>query len=72
MGLELITSKIQGEEFCKQIKTRQEYDDIPIVIMKALVSKIRKGHILEKNDADALIVKPIAQLGNLDQVVEYI
>jgi CheY-like chemotaxis protein len=72
LDLGLKTSKMQGEELCRQIKSQEEYAEIPVIIMTALVSKVKKRQILTKTNATDLIVKPIAELSELDKITDYI
>lgn len=72
LDLELKTSKIQGQDFCKHIKSNINYRDIPVIVMSAHISKLNKRRFLIDTKSDDLIIKPISKLADLDIVIDYI
>ncbi|MBD3214312.1 MAG: response regulator [Candidatus Lokiarchaeota archaeon] len=72
LDLDLKTSNLQGKEFCKYVKTKEEYKDIQVVIMSAYVSKLGKYNILSETLADEIIIKPIRKLADLDGILDFL
>jgi CheY-like chemotaxis protein len=72
LDIDLKTSKINGDKLCKHLKSTVEYKNIPIVLMSAVVSENQKRNILEKTQAEDIIIKPINKLADLDLVFQYI
>lgn len=72
LDLNLKTSKIQGDEFSQLLKSKPEYKDIPIVIMTAFISKLKKHDFLKYTQADDVIIKPINTLADLNIILEYV
>jgi CheY-like chemotaxis protein len=72
LDLNLKTSNLEGEEFSKLIKSKDEYQDIPIIIISAFVSELEKHKLLLETNADDLIIKPIRELADLDLILKYL
>ena len=72
LDLNLKTSNIDGLKLCQKLKANKEYKSIPIVLISALVTEKEKKEILEKTNADDIIIKPIDKLSDLDVILEKI
>jgi CheY-like chemotaxis protein len=72
MDISLRTSKIDGDQLAKILKSQERFSDIPIFLISALIEESQKHILLEKSGADAIILKPIKTLSELDRITEYI
>ncbi|MFX0024053.1 MAG: PleD family two-component system response regulator [Candidatus Hermodarchaeota archaeon] len=72
VDINLKTSNINGDEFCKIIKSHGEYRSIPVILISAVVAKTRKLEILKKTGADEIIFKPIGNLSDLHILFKYL
>lgn len=72
LDLDLKTSNIQGDELCKRLKGSNDYRNIPIVIMTAIITRMQKHDIISETKADGLIIKPIKELKEIDKILDYI
>jgi CheY-like chemotaxis protein len=70
--INLKTSKINGDEFCQMIKTKEEYKSIPIILISAVISKNEKTEIMNITGSDDIIVKPISKLADLEIIFKYL
>ena len=64
-------SKMNGDKLCKVLKGKQEYENIPFILISALVSEKEKTLLLTKSGADDILFKPIESLKVLDKIIEY-
>ena len=64
-------SKMNGDKLCKVLKGKQEYENIPFILISALVSEEEKTLLLTKSGADDILFKPIESLKVLDKIIEY-
>jgi len=72
LDINLKTSKINGDQLCKKLKSNGEYGSIPIVLISAVISEHEKNQVLEKTLADEIIMKPIEKLTDLDVLFKYV
>ena len=72
LDVNLKTSKINGDKFCKMLKSKEQYCDIPIILMTATISEKEKGKLLTSTGADNIIIKPIGKLADLDLLFTYL
>ncbi|MBD3256445.1 MAG: response regulator [Candidatus Lokiarchaeota archaeon] len=72
VDLNLTNSELKGDEFCKRLKEMEEYEEIPVIIISAFVSRLEKSRLLSETQADDLIFKPIRMLAELDKVKKYL
>jgi CheY-like chemotaxis protein len=72
VDINLKTSKINGDDFCRKVKSHSEYRAIPIILISAVVSKSKKQEILIKIGAEDIIIKPIDKLADLDILFKYL
>ncbi|MFW9828333.1 MAG: PleD family two-component system response regulator [Candidatus Thorarchaeota archaeon] len=72
LDLNLKTSNIDGLKLCQKLKASKEYKLIPIILISALVTEKEKKEILEKTNADDIIIKPIDKLADLDLILKKI
>lgn len=72
LDISLKTSKINGDQLCKMLKSNGEHISIPIVLISALITEREKTKILETTLADRIIIKPIEKLADLDVLFKYI
>ncbi len=66
------TSNVDGLKLCQKLKANKEYKSIPIILISALVKEKEKEEILEKTNADDIIIKPIDKLADLDIILKKI
>lgn len=72
LDINLKTSKINGDQFCKMLKSNGEYGSIPIILISAVISEQEKTQVLEITLANDIIIKPIDKLNDLDVLFKYI
>ena len=72
VDIKLKTSNINGDEFCRIVKSISEYSSIPIVLISAVVSEHNKREIMIKTGADDIIIKPINKLSDLHVLLKYL
>ena len=72
LDINLKTSKLNGDQFCRNLKSNEEYCKIPIILISAVVTKPEKDAILASTLADDLILKPINKLNDLDILFRYL
>ncbi|MFX1304685.1 MAG: PleD family two-component system response regulator [Promethearchaeota archaeon] len=72
VDVKLKTSKINGDEFCQMVKSKGEYNSVPIILISAVASKKNKEDILIKTGADDIIIKPIDKLTDLHILFKYL
>ncbi|MFW9820945.1 MAG: PleD family two-component system response regulator [Candidatus Thorarchaeota archaeon] len=72
VDINLKTSNINGDEFCRILKSHGEYRSIPVILISAVVAKTRKQEILNKTGADEIIFKPIGDLSDLHIIFKYL
>ncbi|TFG23320.1 MAG: response regulator [Promethearchaeota archaeon] len=72
LDINLKTSKLNGDQFCRILKSNGEYKSIPIILISALITESEKGRILEITQADGIIIKPIEKLRDLDVLFKYV
>ena len=72
LDINLKTSKLNGDQFCRILKSNGEYKSIPIILISALITKSEKEQILENTQADDIIMKPIEKLRDLDVLFKYV
>jgi len=72
LDINLKTSKINGDQLCKMLKSNGEHSSIPIVLISAIITEREKNKILESTLADRIIIKPIVKLTDLDVLSKYI
>ncbi len=72
VDINLKTSNINGDEFCRILKSHGEYSSIPVILISAVVAKTRKQEILNKTGADHIIFKPIGNLSDLHILFKYL
>ena len=69
LDVDLKTSKINGDRLCKMLKSKEQYNKIPIVLMTATISEKEKEELLTITGADDIIIKPINKLSDLDLIL---
>jgi len=72
VDINLKTSNINGDEFCRILKSHGEYSSIPVILISAVVAKTRKQEILNKTGANEIIFKPIGNLSDLHILFKYL
>ncbi len=72
LDINLKTSKLNGDQFCRILKSNEEYRRIPIILISAVVTPSEKEKILESTLADDVIIKPIEKLKDLDVLFKYV
>ncbi|MFX0007504.1 MAG: PleD family two-component system response regulator [Candidatus Hermodarchaeota archaeon] len=72
VDINLKTSNINGDEFCRILKSHGEYSSIPVILISAVVAKTRKQEILNKTEADEIIFKPIDNLSDLHILFKFL
>ncbi|MFX0037685.1 MAG: PleD family two-component system response regulator [Candidatus Hermodarchaeota archaeon] len=72
IDVNLKTSKIDGDKFCKMVRSNGEYKSVPIILISAIVSKKDKENVLNKTGADDIIIKPIDKLADLNILFKYL
>jgi len=69
LDVDLKTSKINGDKLCKMLKSKEQYVNIPIVLMTATISERGKKELIKNSGADDIIIKPINKLADLDLIL---
>jgi CheY-like chemotaxis protein len=72
LDINLKTSSINGDKFCQILKSKPEYDSIPIILISAAFSEKDKQEVLASTGADEIIFKPIDKLKELDVLFKYL
>ena len=72
LDINLKTSSINGDKFCQILKTKAQYDSIPVILMSAAFSEKEKQEVLASTKADEIIFKPIDKLSELDVLFKYL
>lgn len=72
LDINLKTSSINGDKFCQILKSKAEYDSIPIVLISAAFSEKEKQKVLANTGANEIIFKPIDKLRELDVLFKYL
>lgn len=72
LDVNLKTSRINGDKLCKTLKSKEEYSDLPIILMTATISEKEKVEFLANTRADDIIIKPINELADLDLLFTYL
>ncbi len=72
LDINLKTSNINGDKLCKMLKSNNDYNSIPIILISAVFSEKEKEKILTKTRADDIIFKPIDKLEDLDVLLKYL
>ena len=72
LDINLKTSKINGDQFCRILKSNEEYRRVPIILISAVITQPEKDAILGSTLADDLIIKPINKLKDLDILFRYL
>jgi len=72
LDIDLKTSNINGDKLCQMLKSKEQYQSIPIILISAVVSDKQKQEILTITGADDIIIKPIEKLADLDTLFKYI
>ena len=72
LDIDLKTSNINGAKLCQMLKSKVEYENIPIILISAVVSEKEKKEVLTYTRANDIIVKPIDKLTDLDVLVKYL
>lgn len=72
LDINLKTSKLNGDQFCRILKSNGEYRTIPIILISALITESEKEKILKDTQAEDIIIKPIEKLRDLDVLFKYV
>ena len=72
LDINLKTSKLNGDQFCRILKSNEEYRRVPIILISAVITQPEKDAILGSTLADDLIIKPINKLNDLDILFRYL
>jgi CheY-like chemotaxis protein len=72
LDINLKTSKLNGDQFCRILKSDEEYRSIPIILISAVINPPEKERILKSTLADDIIIKPIEKLKDLDVLFKYL
>jgi CheY-like chemotaxis protein len=72
LDINLKTSSINGDKLCQILKSKPEYDSIPIILISAAFSEKEKQEVLASTGADEIIFKPIDKLKELDVLFKYL
>ena len=72
LDINLKTSSINGDKFCQILKSKAEYNSIPIILISAAFSEKEKQEVLASTGADEIIFKPIDKLKELDVLFKYL
>ena len=66
----LDTSRMNGDQLCKIIKTREEYKHKPIHIITAMITEKQSEDLKKRSGAESVIMKPIRSLSELDVIIK--
>ena len=69
LDVNLKTSKINGDNLCKMLKSKEQYSKTSIILMTATISEKEKEELLTITGADDIIIKPINKLADLDLIL---
>lgn len=72
LDINLKTSSMNGDKFCKMLKSKAQYDSIPIILISAAFSEKEKQEVLASTGANEIIFKPIGNLKDLDVLFKYL
>lgn len=72
LDINLKTSSINGDKLCQILKSKPEYNSIPIILISAAFSEKEKQEVLASTGADEIILKPIDKLKELDVLFKYL
>jgi len=72
LDINLKTSSINGDKFCQMLKSKSQYDSIPVILISAAFSEKEKQEVLASTGADEIIFKPIGNLKELDVLFKYL
>ena len=72
LDINLKTSSINGDKFCQMLKSKSQYDSIPVILISAAFSEKEKQEVLASTGADEIIFKPIDKLSELDVLFKYL
>jgi len=72
LDINLKTSSINGDKLCQILKSKAEYNSIPIILISAAFSEKEKQEVLASTGADEIIFKPIDKLKELDVLFKYL
>ena len=72
LDINLKTSTVNGDKFCQMLKSKAEYNSIPVVLISAAFSEKEKQKVLASTGANEIIFKPINNLKELDVLFKYL
>ncbi|NHJ20901.1 MAG: response regulator [Candidatus Lokiarchaeota archaeon] len=72
LDINLKTSNINGDNFCQMLKSKPQYDSIPVILISAAVSEKERHEVLARTKADDIIFKPIDRLKELDIMFKHL
>jgi len=72
LDINLKTSSMNGDKFCQMLKSKVQYDSIPIILISATFSEKEKLGVLASTGASEIIFKPIGKLKDLDVLFKYL
>ncbi|MFX1480982.1 MAG: response regulator, partial [Promethearchaeota archaeon] len=72
LDINLKTSNINGDNFCQMLKSKPQYDSIPVILISATVSEKERHEVLARTKADDIIFKPIDRLKELDIMFKHL
>ncbi|NVM46855.1 MAG: response regulator [Candidatus Lokiarchaeota archaeon] len=72
LDINLKTSTVNGDKFCQMLKSKAEYNSIPVVLISAAFSEKEKQKVLASTGANEIIFKPIDNLKELDVLFKYL
>ncbi|MBY8989038.1 MAG: response regulator [Candidatus Lokiarchaeota archaeon] len=72
LDINLKTSSMNGDKFCQMLKSKAQYDSIPIILISAAFSEKEKQEVLASTGANEIIFKPIGNLKDLDVLFKYL
>ena len=72
LDINLKTSSVNGDKFCQMLKSKSQYDSIPVILISAAFSEKEKQEVLASTGADEIIFKPIGNLKELDVLFKYL
>jgi len=72
LDINLKTSSMNGDKFCQMLKSKAQYDSIPIILISAAFSEKEKQEVLANTGANEIIFKPIGNLKDLDVLFKYL
>jgi CheY-like chemotaxis protein len=72
LDINLKTSSMNGDKFCQMLKSKTEYNSIPIILISAAFSEKEKQEVLTNTGANEIIFKPIDKLKELDVLFKYL